>query len=250
MSKTDQMRAVREARFADSNVASPKRPSIERLPFPGAAARMNQRAHSPDVEPIPAPLPSWPVAHAQSFEMPTLDIPLPEPVPRVRGTSATPSRSRASERARAAALQVPLPSLGFPEPTESTEFTTAVGSPGLVDDSRDVHDGSLALATQTSGSTVASPPPFHGVAKGRPISGYGPDELERVILWVTRCTPEGGIDDIVRDVMSELGMSRRGKRVVDMIERSAISLGVVPAPTPADPGPETDPDGGDGGDVH
>lgn len=256
MSKTDHMRALREARFTRSSPsasrrvspapadAAPSRPSRPVAPVdkptrpaePAIAAAVDDRTTAEPVmtEPVvtePVVL-AVPVTVAPAFEVPTLDIPLPAAVPRVRDTPNPDPIARVCDTPQSlspspVSEQIIIPAFDLPEP-EAEPFRTTP-NPETANDSPDA--AIVAGPDVATGPDVAS---THGIAPGQPIAAYSLDDLAAVVRSITEDSTPRDAAAIVAAVMTELGFKRKGKKITDAITAAAISTGVL-ADLPAAP---------------
>ena len=234
MSKTDQMRALREAKFTRANSAPARRASA--APATVAPLARPVRPASP-VEQLPpavdvvaeavfveavvvealvvealvvdAAVSEAPPAATSSFEVPTLDIPFPAAVPKVRETPNPATSAKFSEASPSpTSEQIIIPALDLaaisPQPPEE--------------------DAATVEPIETPDTITA---PGHGIEPGQPISAYTPEDLAAVVRWVNRDTPPQDAATIVSAVMTELGFKRKGKKITDAITSAAASIGAL-----------------------
>ncbi|CAB4925657.1 MAG: hypothetical protein F2836_02215 [Actinobacteria bacterium] len=229
MSKTDQMRALREAKFTRANSAPARRASA--APATVAPLARPVRPASP-VEQLPpavdvvveavvveavvveapvveAAVSEAPPAATSSFEVPTLDIPFPAAVPKVRETPNPATSAKFSEVSPSpTSEQIIIPALDLaaisPQPPEE--------------------DAATVEPIETP-DTIAAP--GHGIEPGQPIAAYTPEDLAAVVRWVNRDTPPQDAATIVSAVMTELGFKRKGKKITDAITSAAASIGAL-----------------------
>jgi hypothetical protein len=219
MSKTDQMRALREAKFTRANSAPARRASA--APATVAPLARPVRPASP-VEQLPpavdvvveavvveAVVVEAPPAATSSFEVPTLDIPFPAAVPKVRETPNPATSAKFSELSPSPmSEQIIIPALDLaaisPQPPEE--------------------DAATVEPIETP-DTIAAP--GHGIEPGQPIASYTPEDLAAVVRWVNRDTPPQDAATIVSAVMTELGFKRKGKKITDAITSAAASIGAL-----------------------
>jgi hypothetical protein len=244
MSKTDQMRALREARFTRTNSAPSRRASsaaatvaplarsarlaspVETLPPAFEVAVESDvaevaiveadvveagvaKAHVAEVAVPLAAVAEAPPAVPAAFEVPTLDIPFPAAVPKVRETPNPAASAKSSEPAGPpASEQIVIPALDL--------TAISLQSPAEV----------AAPLEQ-----IEAPDPIaftqHGVGPGQPIAAYTPEDLAAVVRWVNRDTPLPDAAAIVSAVMAELGFKRKGKKITDAITSAAVSIGAL-----------------------
>ena len=245
MSKTDQMRALREARFTRANSAPSRRASsapatvapltrsarpvrpAETLPPACEVAVTSDVAEVAIIEAkvaeadfseaaIPlAAVAEAPPAITAAFEVPTLDIPFPAAVPRVRETPNPVASAKSSEASGPpAAEQIVIPALDV---TASSDVTA----------SRKESPAEVAAPVEQIQAPDSITPPGHGVGPGQPIAAYTQDDLAAVVRWVNRDTPLPDAAAIVSAVMVELGFKRKGKKITDAITSAAISAGAL-----------------------
>ena len=245
MSKTDQMRALREARFTRANSAPSRRASsapatvaplarsarpvrpAETLP-PACEvavtsdvaevaiieAKVSEAVFSEAAIPLAA-VAEAPPAITAAFEVPTLDIPFPAAVPRVRETPNPVASAKSSEASGPpAAEQIVIPALDV---TASSDITA----------SRKESPAEVAAPVEQIQAPDSITPPGHGVGPGQPIAAYTQDDLAAVVRWVNRETPLPDAAAIVSAVMVELGFKRKGKKITDAITSAAISAGAL-----------------------
>ena len=229
MSKTDQMRALREARFTRANSAPSRRASsapatvaplarsarpvrpAETLPPAcevavtsdvAEVAIIEAKVSEADVSEAAIPLAAVaeaPPAITAAFEVPTLDIPFPAAVPRVRETPNPVASAKSSEASGPpAAEQIVIPALDV---TASSDITA----------SRKESPAEVAAPVEQIQAPDSITPPGHGVAPGQPIAAYTQEDLAAV----------------VSAVMVELGFKRKGKKITDAITSAAISAGAL-----------------------
>ena len=268
MSKTDQMRALREARFTRSSSSTPRRvasspatapvPRSSRLaasvaePSPAvdalAVAAVTAEVVAAEVVPGDAvaeevvaeeAVADPPVAARPSFEVPTLDIPVPVSVPRVREAQGPMPSAKASEVSHApASEQIIIPALELTGagPQEAADIT----SPAEPIEGPAVTDAPAVIDVPT---VIEVPQVFevpaslgHGVIPGQPIAAYSQEDLVAVVRWVGRDAKPRDAAAMVRDVMVELGFKRRGTKITDAITTAAASISALteePVPTVA-----------------
>ena len=250
MSKTDQMRALREARFTRANSAPSRRASS--APATVAPLARSARPVSPaetlapasevavtsdvaegaivgadvaetaivkaDVAEAAVPLAAVaeaPPTITSAFEVPTLDIPFPAAVPKVRETPNPVASAKSSEASGPpASEQIVIPAL---EVTASSDVTA----------SRMESPAAVAAPVEQIPAPDSSTPPGHGVGPGQPIAAYTQEDLAAVVRWVNRDTPLPDAAAIVSAVMVELGFKRKGKKITDAITSAAISAGAL-----------------------
>ena len=242
MSKTDQMRALREARFSRANSAPSRRASS--APATVAPLARAARPASP-VETLPptfefavtsdvtevaivetdvadagvveagvvslAALAEAPPAPAitAAFEVPTLDIPFPAAVPKVRETPNPVASAKSSEASGPpASEQIVIPALDL--------TASSLQSPAEV-----------AAPVEQIQAPDSITPPGHGVGPGQPIAAYTQEDLAAVVRWVNRDTPLPDAAAIVSAVMVELGFKRKGKKITDAITSAAVATGAL-----------------------
>ena len=208
MSKTDQMRALREARFTRSSTGASRRVSpTSAAAAPRSAARAAPIETSapiedtaPTVELVPTaavievPAVTAPIVEVPSFEVPTLDIRIPTSVPRVRERPSPMPSARFSEVSLAPAPeQIVIPALDLP----------ALDLPG-------------------------PEPVGHGILPGQPITAYSQEELAAVVRWVGRDAKPRDAAELVADVMVELGFKRKGTKITAAITTAAASICDLP----------------------
>lgn len=152
MSKVNQLRALREAKWAASQT-SPK----------------------PTVKPATNPF--------DPYQKPE---PLPEPAP-PRTISAVPEPSSEPQAAPPAAV-----SKGPAEPLKPAPTQTPESSPKPVLKARGARPN---------------------VEPGQLISKYSDQDLERMVAWVCSDGKPRNLDQIIEDVMLELGFTRKGKTI-------------------------------------
>ena len=146
-------------------------------------------------------------AVAAAFEVPTLDIPFPPSIPKMRDTPSPAARSSepagppASEQITIPALE--LGQLSKESPDEGSNPVAHVEG-----------FGDIALA-------------HHGIAPGQPIASYTGEDLATVVRWVNRDTPRPDAAAIVTAVMVELGFKRKGKKITDAITSAAVATGAL-----------------------
>ena len=256
MSKTDQMRALREARFTRANSAPSRRASS--APATVAPLARSARPVSPaetlapasevavtsdvaegaivgadvaetaivkaDVAEAAVPLAAVaeaPPTITSAFEVPTLDIPFPAAVPKVRETPNPVASAKSSEASGPpAAEQIVIPALDVTassDITASSEFTA----------SRKESPAEVAAPVEQIQAPDSITPPGHGVGPGQPIAAYTQDDLAAVVRWVNRETPLPDAAAIVSAVMVELGFKRKGKKITDAITSAAVSTGAL-----------------------
>ena len=224
MSKTDQMRALREAKFTRANsaparrasaapatvapLARPVRPAspVEQLP---PAVDVVAEAVVVEAPVVDAAVSEAPPAATSSFEVPTLDIPFPAAVPKVRETPNPATSAKFSEVSPSpTSEQIIIPALDLaaisPQPPEE--------------------DAATVEPIETP-DTIAAP--GHGIEPGQPIAAYTPENLAAVVRWVNRDTPPQDAATIVSAVMTELGFKRKGKKITDAITSAAASIGAL-----------------------
>ena len=213
MSKTDQMRALREARFTRSSTGASRRVSpTSTAAVPRSAARaapietsapIEDRA--PTVELVPnaaiievSAVPA-PAVEVPPFEVPTLDIPIPASVPRVRETPGPMPSARFSEVSPAPAPeQIVIPALDLPCPDKAIEVDEV-------------------------------PEPIgHGILPGQSIAAYSEVDLAAVVRWVERDAKPRDAAALVAAVMVELGFKRKGTKITAAITSAAASLSALP----------------------
>ena len=240
MSKTDQMRALREARFTRANSAPSRRASS--APATVAPLARSARPASPVETPASAfevavtsdvaevavveadvagaavrlaAVAEAPPAITSAFEVPTLDIPFPTAVPKVRETPNPVASAKSSEASGPpAAEQIVIPALDL---TASSDVTAnSMESPAAV-----------AAPVEQIQAPDSITPPSHGVGPGQPIAAYTQEDLEAVVRWVNRETPLPDAAAIVSAVMVELGFKRKGKKITDAITSAAVSTGAL-----------------------
>lgn len=251
MSKTDQMRALREARFTRASSAPSRRASS--APATVASLTRSARPVSP-AEALPpacevavtsdvaevaiieakvseadfseAAIPLAAVAEAPpaitaAFEVPTLDIPFPAAVPRVRETPNPVASAKSSEASGPpAAEQIVIPALDV---TASSDITAS--SDVTASSMESQAEGAAPVEQIQAPDSIT--PPGHGVGPGQPIAAYTQDDLAAVVRWVNRETPLPDAAAIVSAVMVELGFKRKGKKITDAITSAAISAGAL-----------------------
>ena len=244
MSKTDQMRALREARFTRANSAPSRRASsapatvapLARSARPVSLAETlapaSEVAVTSDVaegaivgadvaetaivkaDVAEAAVPLAAVAEApptitSAFEVPTLDIPFPAAVPKVRETPNPVASAKSSEASGPpASEQIVIPALDV--------TASRMESPAAV-----------AAPVEQIPAPDSSTPPGHGVGPGQPIAAYTQEDLAAVVRWVNRDTPLPDAAAIVSAVMVELGFKRKGKKITDAITSAAVSTGAL-----------------------
>ncbi len=202
MSKTDQMRALREARFTRFSTGASRRvPPTSTTTAPrssGPVAPVEIPAPPgelvPDVAVIDVPAGPPPAIELPPFEVPTLDISIPASVPKVRETPS------------------PIPSARFSEvslaPTPEQIVIPALDVPAL---------------------DLPGPEPVgHGILPGQPITAYSQEELAAVVRWVGRDAKPRDAAELVADVMVELGFKRKGTKITAAITTAAASIGDLP----------------------
>ncbi len=156
-----------------------------------------------------------PPAITAAFEVPTLDIPFPAAVPRVRETPNPVASAKSSEASGPpAAEQIVIPALDV---TASSDITA----------SRKESPAEVAAPVEQIQAPDSITPPGHGVGPGQPIAAYTQDDLAAVVRWVNRETPLPDAAAIVSAVMVELGFKRKGKKITDAITSAAISAGAL-----------------------
>lgn len=80
----------------------------------------------------------------------------------------------------------------------------------------------LPQSRESSSETVSKRRrPRPSIARGHPIDEYSQRELERVVRWIQSDRRLRTDDEIVNEVLQELGFHRRGSRIVEAI-RDAI----------------------------
>ena len=239
------MRALREARFTRANSAPSRRASsapatvaplarsarpvrpAETLPPACEVAVTSDVAEVAIIEAkvseadfseaaIPlAAVAEAPPAITAAFEVPTLDIPFPAAVPRVRETPNPVASAKSSEASGPpAAEQIVIPALDV---TASSDITA----------SRKESPAEVAAPVEQIQAPDSITPPGHGVGPGQPIAAYTQDDLAAVVRWVNRETPLPDAAAIVSAVMVELGFKRKGKKITDAITSAAISAGAL-----------------------
>ncbi len=239
------MRALREARFTRANSAPSRRASsapatvaplarsarpvrpAETLP-PACEvavtsdvaevaiieAKVSEAVFSEAAIPLAA-VAEAPPAITAAFEVPTLDIPFPAAVPRVRETPNPVASAKSSEASGPpAAEQIVIPALDV---TASSDITA----------SRKESPAEVAAPVEQIQAPDSITPPGHGVGPGQPIAAYTQDDLAAVVRWVNRETPLPDAAAIVSAVMVELGFKRKGKKITDAITSAAISAGAL-----------------------
>ncbi len=242
MSKTDQMRALREARFTRASSAPSRRASS--APATVASLTRSARPVSPaealppacevavtsdvaevaiieakaDFAETAVPLAAAaeaPPAITAAFEVPTLDIPFPAAIPKVRETPNPVASAKSSEASGPpASEQIVIPALDV---TASSDVTA----------SRMESPAAVAAPVEQIPAPDSSTPPGHGVGPGQPIAAYTQEDLAAVVRWVNRDTPLPDAAAIVSAVMVELGFKRKGKKITDAITSAAISAGAL-----------------------
>ena len=240
MSKTDQMRALREARFTRANSAPSRRASS--APATVAPLARSARPASPVETPASAfevavtsdvaevavveadvagaavrlaAVAEAPPAITSAFEVPTLDIPFPTAVPKVRETPNPVASAKSSEASGPpAAEQIVIPALDV---TASSDITAS--------SMESQAEGAAPVEQIQAPDSIT--PPGHGVGPGQPIAAYTQDDLAAVVRWVNRETPLPDAAAIVSAVMVELGFKRKGKKITDAITSAAISAGAL-----------------------
>lgn len=197
MSKTDQMRALREARFTRFSTGASRRvppTSATTAPRPsGPVAPIEIPAPAvelvPDVAVIDVPSGPPPAIELPPSEVPTLDIPIPASVPKVRETPSPIPTARFSDVSLAPAPeQIVIPALDLPGPE----------------------------------------PVGHGILPGQPITAYSQEDLAAVVRWVGRDAKPRDAAELVADVMVELGFKRKGTKITAAIIGAAASIGGLP----------------------
>jgi len=150
-----------------------------------------------------------PPAITAAFEVPTLDIPFPAAVPRVRDTPNPVASAKSSEASGPpAAEQIVIPALDV---TASSMGSTS----------------EVAAPVEQIQAPDSITPPGHGVGPGQPIAAYTQEDLAAVVRWVNRDTPLPDAAAIVSAVMVELGFKRKGKKITDAITSAAVSTGAL-----------------------
>ena len=226
MSKTDQMRALREARFTRSSTGASRRVSPTSVavaaPRSGAPTTAIERPapienQAPTVELVPdavvieASAGPQPAIDLPPFEVPTLDIPIPASVPRVRETTSPMPTARFSEAPLAPAPeQIIIPALDLPGPDKAIE-------------SSEVPEVPVPLS--------------HEILPGQPIAAYSQEDLAAVVRWVGRDAKSRDAAALVADVMVELGFKRKGTKITAAITSAASSIGALPGEPVATPSP-------------
>jgi hypothetical protein len=261
MSKTDQMRALREARFTRSSSSTPRRvtPSPATAPAPRSsrlAAAVAEPSPAVDGPAVDGPavdelaaaaateevvadvvVADPPVVARPSFEVPTLDIPVPASVPRVREAQGPMPSAKASEASQApASEQIVIPALDLTgtgpneaadlaAPGESIERPAVTEAPAVTD-----------VPTVTEVPQVSEIPASlgHSVIPGQSIAAYTQEDLVAAVRWVGRDAKPRDAAAMVRDVMVELGFKRRGTKITDAITTAAASIGALADESAAD----------------
>jgi len=197
MSKTDQMRALREARFTRFTTGASRRvPPTSAATTPrssGPVAPVESAAPAvelvPDVAVIDVPAGPPAALELPPFEVPTLDIPIPASVPKVRETPGPMTSARFSEVSLAPAPeQIVIPALDLPSPE----------------------------------------PIGHGILPGQPIAAYSQEDLAAVVRWVERDAKPRDSAALVAAVMVELGFKRKGTKITAAITSAAASNVALP----------------------
>ena len=223
MSKTDQMRALREARFTRSSTGASRRVSpasaaaavprsaapttpIEKPATVEGPAPIENRAPTvelvPDVAVIDVSAGPLPAIELPPFEVPTLDIPIPASVPRVRETPSPMPSARFSEVSLAPTPeQIVIPALYLPSPDKAIEADKVGEVPELIG---------------------------HGILPGQPIAAYSQVDLAAVVRWVERDAKPRDAAALVAAVMVELGFKRKGTKITAAITSAAASIGALP----------------------
>ncbi len=226
MSKTDQMRALREARFTRSSTgasrrvspasaaaavprsAAPTTPIEKPAPVEGPAPIENRAPTVelvPDVAVIDVSAGPPPAIELPPFEVPTLDIPIPASVPRVRETPSPMPSARFSEVSLAPTPeQIVIPALDLPSPDKAIEADKV---------------GEVPEVPELIG---------HGILPGQPIAAYSQVDLAAVVRWVERDARPRDAAALVADVMVELGFKRKGTKITAAITSAAASIGALP----------------------
>ena len=197
MSKTDQMRALREAKFTRFSTGASRRvqpTSAAATPrSSGPVAPVEHAAPTgelaPEVAVIDVPATPPPAIELPPFEVTTLDTPIPASVPKVRETPSPIPSARFSEMSFAPAPeQIVIPALDLPSPE----------------------------------------PIDHGILPGQPIAAYSQEDLAAVVRWVQRDATPGDAAALVAAVMVELGFKRKGAKITAAITSAAASISALP----------------------
>ena len=86
---------------------------------------------------------------------------------------------------------------------------------------------STLSATGPAVSPAAPTPPARGprpaVYRGRPITDYSQAQLRAIVRWIESDTLLRTRDELVDEVMRDLGFTRHGARIVDAIKRAVAA---------------------------
>jgi REase_MTES_1575 len=85
---------------------------------------------------------------------------------------------------------------------------------------------SATVSTEGPPGSFGSPEPLPArgsrpaIYRGRPITEYSQSQLRAIVRWIEADTLLRTRDQLIDEVMRDLGFSRRGKRIVDTINRA------------------------------
>jgi len=87
------------------------------------------------------------------------------------------------------------------------------------------HTEDPAVAEQLPFDRLESRPGRPNVPRGRPIKEYSDDQLDDLVLWISADGVRRSDEDLVTELRRELGMSRRGSRIDQVLRAAAERRG-------------------------
>nr|NLD40937.1 DNA helicase [Actinomycetales bacterium] len=87
------------------------------------------------------------------------------------------------------------------------------------------HTEDQAVAEQLPFDRLESRPGRPNVPRGRPIKEYSDDQLDDLVLWISADGVRRSDEDLVTELRRELGMSRRGSRIDQVLRAAAERRG-------------------------
>jgi hypothetical protein len=87
------------------------------------------------------------------------------------------------------------------------------------------YDGALSRITSAPGQRISARPPIIG---GQPIAAYSDAELVNLARWITTDNVLRTEDELLQEMMRELGFQRRGKNVVSRLATAIAQSATSP----------------------